>query len=171
MWTGADVFCQRLIRTSQILGLTRVKLHPRSMIKFSGPSEQALHKSRWNRRYKVRWFDWQIWQANYYTRALWLLYSYISEAEITVLINFVIRHLPQCLLNTLVGWRLKDIQYLCGKEVIFSPSHCAHSNLSCLKRAKFSIQSLVLKDFIHFPAYHFVEVLGGVSKSFEFMAY
>lgn len=92
-------------------------------------------------------FDWQIWQANDNTQALWLLYRYISEAKITALIIFVMAFtltggsewIP------LVGWKLKDTSLcqICNFLPFFISSHLRMAQFKLSeKNSKFWIQSL-----------------------------
>ncbi len=100
-----------------------------------------------NQALDIRCFDWQIWQVNDNTPALWLLFKYISKAEITARISFLMAF--TLTVGTewipLVGWRLKDtsMHQRCNFLPFLIPSHLCMAQFKLSGRSsKFRIQSL-----------------------------
>lgn len=127
------------------------KLHFPSLIKFSSYSTMNIYSTR---ALDIGCFDWQIWQANDNTQALWLLYRYISKAKITVLIIFVMAFTLTVETEwiPLVGWKLKDASLCqrCNFLPFFISSHLRVAQFKLSeKNSKFWIQSLS-----HFQWFH-----------------
>lgn len=161
-----DIFCLWLINKNCIsclwLGF------PATVQWTSTPLEQM------NQALDIRCFDWQIWQANDNTPALWLLFKYISKAEITACISFLMAF--TLTVGTewipLVGWRLKDtsMRQRCNFLPFLIPSHLCMAQFKLSERSsKFRIQSLSHFSEISFrsPSYYLVGLRSFVPSKFS----